>query len=87
MSQLVTSAVDLLSRIVIPRLLPFRTANVLEYVRHNSSDDRAREVFKPSKDAESLLVRIKKTLGSYGFEFFCGLRHNRGRFRFFWPTC
>jgi len=29
-------------------------------------------VFKPSEDAESLLVSIFKKLGSFGFEFFVG---------------
>jgi len=47
--------------------------------------DKARELIKPSKNAESLLVSMKK-LGSFGFEIFCWRRRNRGRFRIFWPT-
>jgi len=36
---------------------------------HNSPGDR--ELFKSSKDAESLLVLVEK-VGSFGFELFCG---------------
>ena len=36
----------------------------------NSPSDRARELFKPCKDAKSLLVSIKK-IGEYGLKIFC----------------
>jgi len=41
------------------------------------------ELFEPCKDAENLLVSIEEKLGSFVFEAFRGLCHNRGRFRFF----
>jgi len=38
---------------------------------HNSAGDWARELFKQSKDVESLQFRLKK-LKSFGFAFFVG---------------
>jgi len=37
---------------------------------HNLPYDRARELFKPSEEAESLLASILKNPGTFGFEFF-----------------
>jgi len=34
---------------------------------------------------KSSKFRLKKKFGSFGFEFFGGLHHNRGMFRFFGP--
>jgi len=39
---------------------------------HNSPPDRVRELFKPSLDAEGLLVSIFKNVESFRFEIFCG---------------
>jgi len=39
---------------------PLGTAKTFDYFSPNSPADRAREVFKPSKDGESLLVYIFK---------------------------
>ena len=39
---------------------------------HNLPTDRAREMFKSSRDAESRLVSILKRLESFGFEIFVG---------------
>jgi len=41
---------------------------------HNSPAARARDLFKPSKDPESLLVSIEKKIGKLWI-FFCGLLH------------
>jgi len=43
------------------------------------------EVFKPSKEAQSFLDSIKKSWEVLDLSC-CGLRHNRGSFRSFWPT-
>jgi len=51
--------------------------------RHKVSTDRARELFKPFENEESFLVSIKK-LESFGFEPFCGQRHNKDSFKLFW---
>ena len=37
---------------------------------HNLPYDRARELFKPFEEAESLLASILKNPGTFGFEFF-----------------
>ena len=50
---------------------------------HNSPTDRARELFKRSKNAASLLVSIYKRIGKFHITFFCGWRHKWGRFSFF----
>ena len=41
---------------------------------HNSPEDRPRELFKPSVDAESLV--LEKKLISSGFQLFLEWRHN-----------
>jgi len=48
---------------------------------HNRAADWARDLFKHSKDAESLVVSIQIILGNFGFELFCGWNYNWGRFR------
>jgi len=40
---------------------------------HNLPSDRARELFGPYKEAESLLGSIYKKLGTFGFELFSAL--------------
>ena len=60
------------------RLTPAEAAFWLGHFRtysdrfsHNSPTDRARDLFKPSKDAESLLVSVKKFwMGCFRFELF-----------------
>jgi len=51
----------------------------------NSPAAIAREVFKPSTDAASLLVSIKKIF-RFGFGVLLGGRHKMGLFLNFWPT-
>jgi len=53
---------------------------------HNLPIDRARKLFKPSKEAESLLDTIFKNSVSFGFELFLVWRHNWGRPGYFWMT-
>ena len=48
-----------------------------DYFSHNPLTDSAKEVFKPSKDAESLPVFDKNW--KVWIWVFCGLRRNRGR--------
>ena len=51
---------------------------------HNLPADWVRELFKPSNDAGSLVVHIYLTIGKVKeFSFFCGWRHNGGRFMHF----
>ena len=50
---------------------------------HNSAAGWARDLFKPSKDAECLLDSILKNWEVWIYVF-CGWRHNWGRFRGFW---
>lgn len=51
---------------------------------HNSLADRAREMFKPFKNAVSLVVSIFLKMWSFGMELFWGWRHNCGMLRVFW---
>jgi len=39
---------------------------------HNSPGAEVKELFKPSKDARSIVVQITKKLESLGYLFFCG---------------
>ena len=53
---------------------------------HKSLAARARELFKPSTDSESLLVDIEKKNFRFGFEVFWGYVTSRGVFVLFWPS-
>ena len=53
---------------------------------HNVPDDWAWELFKPSKDAASLLVCILFNLKVLGFRFFVGDVISGVGFRYFWPS-
>jgi len=72
---------------LIKQVKPFRDHRsryvAMDYFTHNSPSDRAREEFKPLKMRKVFYFRLIRKLGSFGFEFFCGLRHDRGRFRYF----
>jgi len=54
---------------LIKQVKPFRDHRsryvAMDYFTHNSPSDRAREEFKPSKDAESLLLSINKKIGKF----------------------
>ena len=57
---------------------------------YNSPGDWARELFKPSTDSASLVVKIEKKFFRLGFELFWGERHKQGCFCvilaiFAWP--
>jgi len=52
---------------------------------HNSPTARAIELFKPPKDAESLVVSIFLIWKVLDFNFCYGWRHNWERFGHFWP--
>ena len=57
----------------------------LNFSSHNLPTDRARELFKPSKEAEGLLRSIFKNPGTFWFElFWCDIT-TRG-FWDFWTT-
>ena len=51
-----------------------------DYFSHNSSVDRAREVFKLSADSASLLVSTEKCFFSFGIGVLCGWCLKWGRF-------
>jgi len=51
----------------------------------NWPGNRARELFKPSKDAASLVLGFKKILKSFRFQVSCGWCNKWGRFWHFWP--
>jgi len=53
---------------------------------HNLPTDRARELFNPSKNEESLLVSILKYPGTFGFEIFWGRCHEWVSGKVFWMT-
>jgi len=70
-----TSAASLKPRV---RHFPCRICAGLHH--HNSPGDWARELFKPSEEAERLAVSMFKNLGSFRFLFFMGYWR---RFSFF----
>ena len=46
----------------------------------------ARELFTPSTDSASLVVKIEKKIFRFGFELFWGNITSRGVFALFWPS-
>jgi len=61
--------------IFVPGNWPKTSSFRLPYQHHSSSADCARELFKPSKDSASLLVRTRKTFFGWEFWIFCEWRH------------
>jgi len=53
---------------------------------HNSPGDWARELFKPSTDSASLLVKIEKKIFVLGLSFSGRNVTSRGVFALFWPS-
>jgi len=53
---------------------------------HNLPAARARELFKPSMDAASLVVKVGKKIFVLGLSFSGGNVTSRGVFTVFWPS-
>jgi len=65
------------------RLRQFSCRDLQSY---NSPAARARELFKPSADPASLVVKIEKKFFVLGLSFSGGNVKSRGVFAFFWPS-
>jgi len=70
--------------------LPFMSRNGQDRGRHsfghNSPAARARELFKPSMDATSLVVKIEKKIFVLGLSFSGGNITSRSVFALFWSS-